>query len=251
MGLAGRLLVMSSDSKNKGNQTSTASSKALLARLEREAYSSLISAFAAQGELSWKKEQSLLDVRNLLHIPDDYHRLEMQRILHDENLNKISSSKPASSRSKKASESSKGSGSQRSEGGSANKKGNNALAAYAFPPTNNQPAILSKLLQRGPETEKEEKTTKRTVKRSRASTDSPSRGPGGGGTKRKRPRTTSKKDTKSKADKDDKPATEEETPPPPPAAGEMEVDGGSDTENHTETDEGEHSQEEEQLEAES
>ena len=148
--------------------------------LEREAYSSIISAFVAQGELTWKKEvcsncqffifpsflplflkQILTDIRNLLHIPDDYHRLEMQRALTDENLRKIAltrffllvspfifhlstSHKSSASHSKKAFHDPSRQITTSSRGMLESTRKGGALSAYAFPPTNNQ--VLSDII---------------------------------------------------------------------------------------------------------
>lgn len=60
--------------------TSYESCREALHVLEHEAYSAIISAFRAQGELSWEKIQCLEDLRGHLHISEQYHRSEVQRV---------------------------------------------------------------------------------------------------------------------------------------------------------------------------
>jgi len=48
-------------------------------RLELEAYSAIIMAFRSQGDLSWKKENILLDLRAALKISDERHKQEIQK----------------------------------------------------------------------------------------------------------------------------------------------------------------------------
>jgi len=60
-----------------------------LRQLEVEGYSALLSAFRAQGELTWKKEQILQELRGLLKISDERHRLEVKRVAEDQNLCEI------------------------------------------------------------------------------------------------------------------------------------------------------------------
>jgi len=63
--------------------------KSDLRKLEIEAYCAVISAFRAQGELTWKKEKTLHELRHLLKIADERHKMEMQRVCQDENLAEI------------------------------------------------------------------------------------------------------------------------------------------------------------------
>jgi len=49
-------------------------------QMEVEAYSALVSALFSQGELTWRKEQMLQEVRWALNISDDLHRRELQRV---------------------------------------------------------------------------------------------------------------------------------------------------------------------------
>jgi len=63
--------------------------KGTLRQLEIEAYSAVISAFRAQGELTWHKDRLLQDLRSVLKISDDKHRLELMRVESDETLSEI------------------------------------------------------------------------------------------------------------------------------------------------------------------
>jgi len=47
---------------------------------ELEAYSAVISAFRAQGELTWKKETILQELRGVLKISEDRHKMELKRV---------------------------------------------------------------------------------------------------------------------------------------------------------------------------
>lgn len=49
-------------------------------QLEMEAYAAIIMAFRAEGELTWKKENLLLELRNVMKISDERHRQEVQRV---------------------------------------------------------------------------------------------------------------------------------------------------------------------------
>jgi hypothetical protein len=60
-----------------------------LRQLEVDAYCAIISVFRAQGELTWKKESILQDLRQLLRISDDRHKMELKRVREDENLAEI------------------------------------------------------------------------------------------------------------------------------------------------------------------
>jgi len=68
----------------KGRKTSKLKDE--LRQLETEAYCALISAFRAQGELTWKKASILEDLRQILKISDERHKLELERVREDENL---------------------------------------------------------------------------------------------------------------------------------------------------------------------
>lgn len=48
-------------------------------QLELEAYAAVVLALRAQGELTWKKEQLLHDLRQVLKISDERHRMEITR----------------------------------------------------------------------------------------------------------------------------------------------------------------------------
>ncbi|GAB1605256.1 BRCA2-interacting transcriptional repressor EMSY-like, partial [Argonauta hians] len=61
-------------------------SKRILRRLELEAYSSLISAFRAQGILTKDKKKILKDLQHVLSISTERHRAEVRRAVNDEQL---------------------------------------------------------------------------------------------------------------------------------------------------------------------
>jgi hypothetical protein len=48
-------------------------------QLELEAYAAIVTAFRAQGELTWKKESTLHDLRIILKVSDDRHKMEIKR----------------------------------------------------------------------------------------------------------------------------------------------------------------------------
>ncbi len=48
-------------------------------QLEQEAYAAVITAFKAQGELTWKKETILQELRAVLKISDERHKMEGKR----------------------------------------------------------------------------------------------------------------------------------------------------------------------------
>jgi len=48
-------------------------------QLELEAYASIVTAFRSQGELTWKKESILQELRNILKISDERHKIEVKR----------------------------------------------------------------------------------------------------------------------------------------------------------------------------
>lgn len=55
-------------------------------RTEVEAYCAVVSAFRAQGELTWKKAQLLQDLRQVLRVPEERHKMELKRVTDDETL---------------------------------------------------------------------------------------------------------------------------------------------------------------------
>mmetsp|Transcript_19721 Transcript_19721/g.27503 ORF Transcript_19721/g.27503 Transcript_19721/m.27503 type:complete len:302 (-) Transcript_19721:1399-2304(-) len=59
-------------------------------RLELEAYAAIVSAFKAQGELTWRKESILVELRSLLKISEERHRQELRRV--DDSVPSLSSS---------------------------------------------------------------------------------------------------------------------------------------------------------------
>jgi ENT domain len=58
-------------------------------RLESEAYSAVVSAFRAQGELTWRKEQILAALRGVLHVCAAEHESEQARVASDPRLAKL------------------------------------------------------------------------------------------------------------------------------------------------------------------
>jgi len=48
-------------------------------QLEMEAYAGVIAAFRAQGELTWKKDSVLQDLRAMLKISDERHKMELRQ----------------------------------------------------------------------------------------------------------------------------------------------------------------------------
>eukprot|EP01102_Stenamoeba_stenopodia_P020017 TRINITY_DN767_c0_g1_i2.p1 TRINITY_DN767_c0_g1~~TRINITY_DN767_c0_g1_i2.p1 ORF type:complete len:472 (-),score=107.79 TRINITY_DN767_c0_g1_i2:72-1487(-) len=69
--------------------------KETLRQLEIEAYSAVISAFRAQGELTWQKDRILQELRSVLKVSDEKHRLELLRVESDDTLNEIAKHKMA------------------------------------------------------------------------------------------------------------------------------------------------------------
>lgn len=59
-------------------------------RLELEAYAAIVSAFKAQGELTWRKESILVELRSLLKVSEERHRQELRRV--DDSIPSLSSS---------------------------------------------------------------------------------------------------------------------------------------------------------------
>jgi hypothetical protein len=79
------------DSKEKKKRKSATASQPTLSskvqsqilsskrQLELEAYSAIVTAFKAQGELTWKKENILQDLRAILKVSDERHKMELKR----------------------------------------------------------------------------------------------------------------------------------------------------------------------------
>ncbi|XP_060563339.1 BRCA2-interacting transcriptional repressor EMSY-like [Ruditapes philippinarum] len=61
-------------------------SKRILRRVELEAYSSIVSAFRAQGDLNKEKKKILHDLQQFLSISTERHRAEVRRAVNDEKL---------------------------------------------------------------------------------------------------------------------------------------------------------------------
>ena len=57
--------------------------------LELEAYSNVVNALRAQGELSKERRKVLNDLSNVLNIPIERHKAEIRRAVNDEMLNTI------------------------------------------------------------------------------------------------------------------------------------------------------------------
>lgn len=60
--------------------------KRILRRMELEAYSSIVSAFRAQGDLTKDKKKILQDLQSTLSISTERHRAEVRRAVNDEKL---------------------------------------------------------------------------------------------------------------------------------------------------------------------
>ncbi|KAH3805994.1 BRCA2-interacting transcriptional repressor EMSY-like isoform X5 [Dreissena polymorpha] len=60
--------------------------KRVLRRVELEAYSSVVSAFRAQGDLNKEKKKMLYDLQHFLSISTERHRAEVRRAVNDEKL---------------------------------------------------------------------------------------------------------------------------------------------------------------------
>ena len=56
---------------------------------ELEAYSSVLSALRAQGELSKERRKVMNDLSNVLNIPIERHKAEVRRVINEELLNTI------------------------------------------------------------------------------------------------------------------------------------------------------------------
>ena len=56
---------------------------------ELEAYSSVVSALRAQGELTKERRKIMNDLSNILNISIERHKAEIRRAINDEQLNTI------------------------------------------------------------------------------------------------------------------------------------------------------------------
>ncbi|XP_048746376.2 BRCA2-interacting transcriptional repressor EMSY-like [Ostrea edulis] len=63
--------------------------KRILRRMELDAYSSIVSAFRAQGDLTKEKKKILQDLQSTLSISTERHRAEVRRAVNDEKLSTI------------------------------------------------------------------------------------------------------------------------------------------------------------------
>lgn len=63
--------------------------KRILRRLELDAYSSVITAFRAQGDLNREKKQALNELATHLSISNERHRAEVRRVVNDDSLDTI------------------------------------------------------------------------------------------------------------------------------------------------------------------
>eukprot|EP00794_Sanderia_malayensis_P010802 gene10802-11956_t len=68
------------------NSLSREEAKRILRRLELDAYSSIITAFRAQGDLSREKKGALNDLATYLSISTERHRAEVRRVVNDNRL---------------------------------------------------------------------------------------------------------------------------------------------------------------------
>lgn len=64
----------------------------ILRKLELEAYSSVLSALRAQGELTKERRKVMNDLSNVLNIPIERHKAEVRRAINEELLNTIAAS---------------------------------------------------------------------------------------------------------------------------------------------------------------
>jgi len=123
-------------------------------QLEFEAYAALISAFRAQGELSWKKETILQDLRTILKISDERHKMEIKRA--DETLGHLNSRKhrpiteeipssPVADGSSSEFESNTDDEKQKTKKRHRSEKDNLQLTALPLPASDNKPAFVHKL----------------------------------------------------------------------------------------------------------
>ncbi|KAK7499219.1 hypothetical protein BaRGS_00009479 [Batillaria attramentaria] len=71
--------------------------KHMLRRMELDAYSSIVSVFRAQGDLSKDKKKVLQDLQNMLSISIERHRAEVRRAVNDERLTTVADSISGSS----------------------------------------------------------------------------------------------------------------------------------------------------------
>ncbi len=60
-----------------------------LRELENHAYSAVVSAFRAQGELTWTKLKILDDLKAVLHVSQQRHRAELVRVESDKVIQDI------------------------------------------------------------------------------------------------------------------------------------------------------------------
>jgi hypothetical protein len=73
------------EKSSKGSKKSTTSSSKnqyfsqTKRQLEMEAYAAVVTAFRIQGELTWKKENLLQELRAVLKVSDERHRMEIKR----------------------------------------------------------------------------------------------------------------------------------------------------------------------------
>jgi len=137
-------------------------------QLELEAYASVLAAFRAQGELTWKKETILGDLRGTLKISDERHRMELKQA--EEALSQLNF--PINRKSKTNADpfdseelSSDMESNSEEEGGKRKKQKTLSdkyqLGAFAVPNSdNNQPATIIKI----PMKKKQKKESKKVPK---------------------------------------------------------------------------------------
>jgi len=139
-------------------------------QLELEAYASVIAALRAQGELTWKKETLLHDLRSVLKISDERHRMELKQA--EETLSQLNfpinrKAKPASndpydseSLSSDWESNSEEEGGKRKKQKTSEKEKQQSLGAFALPSTENQPASLIKVPKKAKKKESKKKAPK-------------------------------------------------------------------------------------------
>jgi len=146
-------------------------------QLELEAYASIVTAFRSQGELTWKKESILQELRTVLKVSEERHKMEIKRseqTLANANLLFATNRKWNGSYG----EGSSGSNSSASEDDSSsedekprkrhktyNEKGG-YFAAHPLPSSENQPAYVNRTIPRSKSSKKKEEKSKDKKKRS-------------------------------------------------------------------------------------
>jgi len=82
----------SSNNSSQPHKNGSLPTPSLKRQLELGAYASIITAFRSQGELTWKKETVLQELRSILKISDERHRIEVKRAEESLSTNRSKSS---------------------------------------------------------------------------------------------------------------------------------------------------------------